>query len=148
MKKFKCYGINEDTDECTACGKKNLKRVVWLAPLDEDGNEVADPAPYGTDCAARMMKWNYSPKKIVAKLNEMDRQRKEEELEAYIKNLMYGWRKCDNKFMLPVDLIERVFRCEITPTQAFKERNERYPILGYLGGAIRLELAYEMMTSM
>ena len=146
-KKYLCYGVNDDVDFCEACGKRGLKRVVWLAPLDEEGNELADPAPYGVDCAARMLGWSYSKQKSTAKLEQMNRDRKSAEVEAYIKQLMYGWRICDRKYMLPVDLIERVFRCEITPIEAFTLRNERYPILTYLGGGISLDEAHVMISA-
>jgi hypothetical protein len=47
-------GSNADSHSCSACGRTDLNRVIWLAPLDPDGNEGA-AAPYGTDCAARLI---------------------------------------------------------------------------------------------
>ena len=47
-------GINADECTCACCGRNDLTKVVWLAELDADGHE-SDAAPYGTDCAARLM---------------------------------------------------------------------------------------------
>ena len=53
--KYKFKGINDEHDTCSACHKTGLKRVVWLAPLSPDGDELGDPEPYGTDCAAKLL---------------------------------------------------------------------------------------------
>jgi hypothetical protein len=49
---LKLYGINDDSDTCSECGKTNLKRVMWI------GSEDTDPAPYGTTCGARELSVN------------------------------------------------------------------------------------------
>ena len=51
---YRIKGIKNDETTCACCGRNDLTKVVWLAPLDEDGNEF-DAAPYGTTCAARLM---------------------------------------------------------------------------------------------
>lgn len=48
-------GVNSEEHTCSLCGRTNLVRVAWLAPLDADGNEVAAPSAYGTDCAALLL---------------------------------------------------------------------------------------------
>jgi hypothetical protein len=48
-------GVNSDEHTCTLCGRTDLVRVAWLAPLDSDGNEIAQPSAYGTDCAGRLL---------------------------------------------------------------------------------------------
>lgn len=55
MTKYALTGINNDEHTCTLCGKANLVRVAWLAPLDADGNVEAAPSHYGTDCAALLL---------------------------------------------------------------------------------------------
>jgi hypothetical protein len=47
-------GCNDEETICARCGRTELNRVVWLAELDEDGNE-SKPEPYGTTCAARLL---------------------------------------------------------------------------------------------
>lgn len=47
-------GTNSEEHTCACCGRDDLTRVVWLAPLDPDGNEGA-AAPFGTTCAARLI---------------------------------------------------------------------------------------------
>lgn len=53
--KYRLLGVNDDANTCTQCGRTNLKRVAWLAPLDADGNEDGEAAAYGTDCAGRLL---------------------------------------------------------------------------------------------
>lgn len=48
-------GINDEHDTCECCGRTNLKRVVWLAPADQDGNDTGDAIPHGTQCAAKVL---------------------------------------------------------------------------------------------
>ncbi len=60
--KYKFKGINNDFDFCSCCGKKGLKRVVWLSLLDNEGNELSDPEPFGVNCAANAMGWKYGTK--------------------------------------------------------------------------------------
>jgi hypothetical protein len=48
-------GCNNEEHICARCGRTELNRVIWLAPLDSDGNEIAEASPYGTTCAARLM---------------------------------------------------------------------------------------------
>jgi len=50
--RYVVIAINDEQDTCDCCGKKGLKRVVWLHDTIADA-EVA----YGTTCAARANKW-------------------------------------------------------------------------------------------
>jgi hypothetical protein len=52
--KYIVKAINDESDYCECCGKKGLKRVVWLSYIDV-GNTEIEPGHYGTMCAARMM---------------------------------------------------------------------------------------------
>jgi len=45
--------INQDTDTCSCCGKRDLKRVVWIKADAE-----SDPVAHGTGCAAVAMGWS------------------------------------------------------------------------------------------
>ena len=55
MTTWKVKGVNDDTDTCELCGKHPIKRVVWMAPVDADGNEGAVQA-IGRCCAAKLLK--------------------------------------------------------------------------------------------
>ena len=59
MKKYRIVGINDDQDSCLCCGRTGLKRVVWMIPLDVDGNADGTPEHYGTSCAARIAGYAY-----------------------------------------------------------------------------------------
>lgn len=54
MTTFKLLGINGDLDTCQCCGKKNLKKVVWLDRRDESGS--VEVVAYGVNCAALALK--------------------------------------------------------------------------------------------
>jgi hypothetical protein len=58
--RYKVLGVNDDHDTCNCCGKTGLKRVVWLAELDADGNRVGDPTAVGCNCAARMLRLTHT----------------------------------------------------------------------------------------
>jgi hypothetical protein len=49
MSSVRVLGVNDDTDFCAICGKKHLKRVVWLELED---NTVTHA---GTSCAVRLI---------------------------------------------------------------------------------------------
>jgi len=57
--KFRVMGTNDDASHCECCGRQGLRRVVWMQPLDEDGNEVGVPIPFGRVCAAKAAGWGY-----------------------------------------------------------------------------------------
>lgn len=52
---YRLKGINDDETTCCACGKAGLKKVIWLAELDEDGNE-GETRHYGCDCAGLLLR--------------------------------------------------------------------------------------------
>lgn len=51
---YQIKGCNADETTCACCGRDDLNKVVWLAPVDADGNE-GQAEPYGTTCAARLV---------------------------------------------------------------------------------------------
>ncbi len=146
--KYRVYGINDDTDTCEVCGKTNLKRVVWMMPLDSEGNEVAaQPFPAGVDCAGRMMGWSFGRKKAESKLQEMLIDNRKRLVSAKIIEIttQEGWQPFLSMYM-PADLILAIKRCTMTKDEAFAERNKRWPILKYNSGQITLEQAVELAT--
>lgn len=46
---YQILGINQDSDNCSCCGKTNLNRVVWLKDSNGEINH------YGTICAGRLI---------------------------------------------------------------------------------------------
>lgn len=53
---YKLLGVNQDHDTCSHCGRKGLKKVVWLDTVDVDGNPDGAPSPYGCNCAATLLR--------------------------------------------------------------------------------------------
>jgi len=123
---YKIKGINNDTDTCSCCGKTGLKRVVWLEEIDG----TADPAPYGTSCAARLLGMTGTKSslenRISADLHTAIIARQHE-----IKNTM----AVVNGYCIPSDLVN------LPLDQALKIRNERYPILEYGTGRMDITAA-------
>lgn len=56
MATLKILGINDEVTVCECCGRTNLKKTVAL----DDGSQVVR---YGTECAARALKWSLSQTK-------------------------------------------------------------------------------------
>jgi hypothetical protein len=52
---YRLLGTNDDTDTCEVCGKPELRRVMALQPLDDDGTPDGDVIYAGTTCGARML---------------------------------------------------------------------------------------------
>lgn len=139
--KYAVKGINDDVDTCEVCGKRGLKRVVWLVELSPEGEELGEPMPVGTDCAGRMMGWRFGPKKIVDKLTQMHKEEMERVISAAIKAAWRGMVVYQNVHW-PLDLANAVARGEMTLQEAQDERVRRFPILGYWNGKLNREEAY------
>lgn len=50
-KRFKVLGVNDDDDTCECCGKKGLKKVVWI-----EDTETGSVQHFGLICAANPAK--------------------------------------------------------------------------------------------
>lgn len=59
-KKYAYKGTNNDQESCDVCGRVDLKKVMWLAELDADGNELGHIIATGTTCGAKLL--GYSQK--------------------------------------------------------------------------------------
>jgi hypothetical protein len=57
--KYRVLGSNDDASSCLCCGREGLKRVVWMQPLDQDGNDEGGPVHFGTVCAGKAAGWGY-----------------------------------------------------------------------------------------
>lgn len=65
--KYRVLGTNDDASDCLCCGRQGLKRVVWLQPLADDGDDDGQPVHFGTMCAARACGWGYSSRDDAAR---------------------------------------------------------------------------------
>ena len=68
MKRYKILGINDDQEHCDLCGKKHLKRVVWI-----EDQETFQVFATGTTCAAKLQKISVKDQKALEKQFEIDR---------------------------------------------------------------------------
>lgn len=75
--KFRVLGINDDASDCCCCGRQGLRRVVWLQPLDHDGEECGEPVHFGRVCGARAAGWGYG-----SDTGRIERRIREEEAKA------------------------------------------------------------------
>lgn len=148
---YRIYGINDDHHICSCCGKRNLKKVVWLAALDETGSEFSDPEPYGVDCAARLLNigkmskesaekkiasmfyrefqlWKLEQEKVTAIENDF--------MSVRIKVIRGGGHSDYVPYSYPADLAELVKSGSMTVEDANKEKVRRFPIFGFVGGSV------------
>ena len=68
--KYRILGMNDDQNTCCQCGKKGLKRVVWLEALDAEGNGTGDVIHVGIDCAGQMIRGEKTRKNTVIVADE------------------------------------------------------------------------------
>ena len=131
--KYRYYGVNDDESVCSHCGKTGLKRVVWLAVLDEEGNEVSEPAPYGTTCAAEMLGWRYGTRKQTeSRFNEMLNTAIVKEGSERLTNLIKEgvFVIYCGKYIMPVgEICRKLVHREIEIKEAIQLRNAQYPHL-------------------
>lgn len=66
-RRYALKGVNDDETECSVCGKIELKKVMWLVELDEEGCEICEPFPAGTTCGANLMRRKISHVRQAAK---------------------------------------------------------------------------------
>lgn len=69
--RYRYLGTDDAESTCSCCGKQNLKRVVWLVELDEDGNELGEPRHYGTTCAAHLLRGTCGKKPTVGEAKKI-----------------------------------------------------------------------------
>jgi hypothetical protein len=140
---YKLVGTNDDQDSCCCCGRSGLKRVMWLVPLDEDGNPAGEPEHYGTSCAAKMLGWanHTSMKEVNQKAHEATeltiRQAVHKILAAHcvVFNGMF--------FVLKTD-VEALNSGVITPSQAVTRLRKAHPITSYYDGMMNRNKALSL----
>lgn len=60
MKRFALKGINDEAQTCAICGRVELKRVMWLVELAQDGSECGEAFHCGTTCGAKLLGYTQS----------------------------------------------------------------------------------------
>lgn len=137
--KYKVMGINDDVNYCGCCGKTGLKRVVWIAPLDADGNVAGEASPYGTTCAAYTLritkeKGVRATAKIEAKINAELLKSIDSKI-ANIRKDFVQLNTTQGSYLLPPSLMNMGLDA------ALKARKDMFPILGFYDGTLNVKQA-------
>ena len=143
-KNLKIMGINDDSDTCECCGKTNLKKVVWIAEADIDGNVFTEPVAYGTTCAGKILGVRKRSQKAVE--SEL-RVKATDTINTHIRNLRANWRivHTENGSMFcPAEFIDLT---TIDPQSARVAIRSQYPILEFLDGNLTIEAALEIIKN-
>ena len=67
--RFQVIAVNDSADFCECCGRKGLKRVVWV--LD---NETGEHKHFGTSCVLSPLKGFGVKKEVQSAIREFDYQ--------------------------------------------------------------------------
>lgn len=125
-KQYKLRGINDDHNTCEVCGKTNLKKVMWLSEIAEDGN-ILDPFAAGTTCGSRMLGIGsgLGKARISAKVQEFARKQISQAQQKFVdENCVI---RSGN--YIPRDMLAIRYSEGMTIGEFLKLRNEKYPIL-------------------
>ena len=145
--KYKLMGSSDDANYCSCCGRQGLKRVVWLAPLDVDGNIEDEPAPYGTSCAATLLGYAYpgapKTKKLIEKAaaQAMKDAVNAECLRIRDEHLTLVHHAY---YVLHAQAVDARLGL-ITINECFLAREEAFPILKTWGGKMSVEEAFKLV---
>lgn len=110
--RYRYLATSDEGDACHCCGRTNLKRYVWLAELDEDGNALGDGDPYGTTCAAHLLRGSCGKKPSVGEAKKIIDVAADEE-KARLR------REFDRNYEQASDALRH-----LRPPAAIRERNE------------------------
>ena len=136
-RQYKLKGINDDHDTCEICGKTELKRVMWLVEVSEDGDEITEAFPAGLICGAKLLGIkSKNEAKVSKKVNEMAK----EQVNIAIKKIMDTFVKIDS-MLVPPQMVEDYKAGKLSRNQMIEKREEEWPILGFLNGRMTLEQA-------
>ena len=85
LRRYRFLGINDEQSVCSCCGKKGLKRVVWLLDLECD-----DVAHYGTTCAAFLLagRMKDEPKPTMSAAEKIIEQARDAEVDRVARELL------------------------------------------------------------
>ena len=128
-KQYKLRGINDDHNTCEVCGKTNLKKVMWISEVTQDG-ETLDPFAAGTTCGANLLgvaTSRTSRAEAERKVSELAINQIEKAVELFVAE--HCWMR--GNMYLPKDMgfilveAQRAGNIQIF----IDERNKRYPLL-------------------
>lgn len=144
MTNYKLKGINEDQDYCEICGKTNLKKVMWLAELDEDNNELGHVFAAGTTCGASKLGISQGSKtRDENAVTTLAYELVKEEIARILT------QECVNFQMkgtaIPRGYGRQIVTGELTLVEVVKIRNETWPILEYNAGRLSVEEALTLI---
>jgi hypothetical protein len=140
-KQYKLKGINGDSDTCELCGKTNLKKVMWLAELDPDGNELGFVFAVGTTCGAKKLGLSTESKAISGQaISNLAYEMVETEIKRILEKECVNYR-LQGTCILKGGYGRKIATGEMTLAEAVTKRNEAYPILEYNTGQMNIEEA-------
>lgn len=146
MAKYILKGVNSDANECSQCGRVELKKVVWLEPTDADGQSAGEAAPYGVNCAAKLLGFSGTKAKIDRKIGEATLQA----VQDRIREIQSGFIRVDGidkrgrqaTWLYPPEAL-RPHRMATDEMQKYKF--EKWPILLFNEGRISLDQAAKLL---
>lgn len=141
MKKYLVKGINDDVTTCDICGKKGLKKVVWLSELDADGNDNCNVFAAGVNCAAKLLGFRGSrdtkTHKIERAYIDAAKQRISKKiLEIFVHECFLP---STDGIYIPLYLAGEYKAGRISAREAKRLRNFTFPILGFMDGEATAE---------
>lgn len=144
--KFKLVGTNDDANSCCCCGREGLKRVMWLVPLDCDGNPEGEAEHFGTSCAARMLGWGHPTSATTKRKLESEGV---SAAETTIRLAIEKVRKdncslCNGMFFVLTTDMDAIAAGTLTPKEAIARLRQAHPITRYLDGTLSRDKALSM----
>ena len=148
--KFRLVGINDDAHTCSCCGRSDLKRVLWLLPLDQDGNADGEAIPYGTSCGAKALGWAYPTRSATKRKIEGDAYVAmvtlvNDTMSALIKRYLTRGTGRYACYLMPPTCVGPLARGEITLERAIELREKLHPLFAYLSNKLTVQQAFAIM---
>lgn len=148
--KFRLVGINDDAHTCSCCGRDNLKRVIWLVPLDADGNPEGEAIPYGTSCGAKALGWGHPTSRATKTKLEGDAfvamvKLVEDTTSSLIKRYLTRGTGKYACYLIPPTYVGPLARGEITLEQAIALREKLHPLFARLSNKLTIQQAFAII---
>ena len=83
--RFQVLAVNDSADFCECCGRKNLKRVVWVHAL-----ETGEHKHFGTTCVLSPTKSFGIKKEVEAAVREFTNNQAAERKAAWLNRVKYN----------------------------------------------------------
>lgn len=79
-KAYALVAVTDDESVCSCCGKLDLKRVMWLVSLDEEGEREGEVFSVGTTCGKKLLQVTQSKVNTMVKNFSHRKWQKQQEL--------------------------------------------------------------------